>query len=60
MLTNMDIVNFFNRLEFAGLKPPCYAEEFKRGMLLDFAGRYAQKLSGEELSMAADLFADKR
>ena len=55
MLTNMDIVNFFNKLEFAGLKPPCYAQEFKEGMLRDFAGRYAHKLSSEELHIAADL-----
>lgn len=55
MLTNRDIVSFFNKLEFAGLKPPCYAEEFKRGMLLDFAGRYANKFSSEELRIAADL-----
>lgn len=55
MLTNRDIVSFFNRLEFAGLKPPCYAQEFKEGMLRDFACRYGQKLSGEELRIAADL-----
>lgn len=55
MLTNRDIVSFFNRLEFAGLKPPCYAQEFKEGMLRDFAYRYANKLSGEELRIAADL-----
>lgn len=55
MLTNVDIVNFFNKLEFAGLRPPCYAEEFKRGMLLDFAGRYASRITSEELRLAGDL-----
>ena len=55
MLEAEDIINFFNKLEFAGLKPPGYSQEYKQAMLYDFAERYSSRTTSRELRLAADL-----
>lgn len=55
MLSNAKIVEFFNRLQYAGLSPNIYTEDFKKSMLVDFSKRFKQRLTDEELDRAAEL-----